>query len=413
MQSNRTRVQQWIQTFQQFSATPSEGVTRLTYSNEHVQARNEIIQIMKEAHLDIEEDGFGNIYGKLVGTDSSLPSILVGSHFDSVPNGGAFDGTAGVIAALEVATLFAEYDFQPKQTIEFVALVEEEGARFPGGLIGSRSMLGELPVEQFEQLVGFDGLTTVEAIEQSKLPLPARHPRNIETIDRYIELHIEQGPLLENSEVDIGIVESIVGLRQLAVTVIGEAGHAGTTPMDLRADALVAASKIIANLPTLIHDQTEAGTVITVGHLEVYPNGANVIPHTVEFMIDLRSSTNESLHIATERLYDYLKLHETEEIQVKLTEKLQVEPIKMDKIMNDYLKQSCKERKYTFMDMYSGAGHDAMIFAKHVPSTILFVPSHKGISHSPKEWTEIEDLCKGIDILFDLVIQESKCQIKQ
>ena len=196
MQSNRTRVQQWIQTFQQFSATPSEGVTRLTYSNEHVQARNKIIQIMKEAHLDIEEDGFGNIYGKLVGTDSSLPSILVGSHFDSVPNGGAFDGTAGVIAALEVATLFAEHDFQPKQTIEFVALVEEEGARFPGGLIGSRSMLGELPVEQFEQLVGFDGLTTVEAIEQSGLTLPQRKARPIDTIARYIELHIEQGPLL-------------------------------------------------------------------------------------------------------------------------------------------------------------------------------------------------------------------------
>lgn len=411
MQSNRTRVQQWIQTFQQFSATPSEGVTRLTYSNEHVQARNEIIQIMKEAHLDIKEDGFGNIYGKLVGTDSSLPSILVGSHFDSVPNGGAFDGTAGVIAALEVATLLAEQGLQPKQTIEFIALVEEEGARFPGGLIGSRSMLGELPVEKFEQLVGFDGLTTVEAIEQSGLTLPQRKARPIDTIARYIELHIEQGPLLENNDTDIGIVESIVGLRHLVITVKGEAGHAGTTPMDLRADALVAASKIIANLPTLIHDQTEAGTVITVGHLNVFPNGSNVIPHTVEFTIDLRSSTRESLQIATERLYDYLKLHETEQIQVELTEKLQVEPIKMDKIMNDYLKQSCKQRNYTFLDMHSGAGHDAMVFAKYVPSTIFFVPSHKGISHSPKEWTEIEDLCKGIDILFDLVIQESKCQI--
>lgn len=411
MQSNRTRVQQWIQTFQQFSATPSEGVTRLTYSNEHVQARNEIIQIMKEAHLDIKEDGFGNIYGKLVGTDSALPSILVGSHFDSVPNGGAFDGTAGVIAALEVATLLAEQELQPKQTIEFIALVEEEGTRFPGGLIGSRSMLGELCVEEFERLVGFDGLTTVEAIEQSGLTLPQRKARPIDTIARYIELHIEQGPILENSNTDIGIVESIVGLRHLAVTVKGEAGHAGTTPMDLRADALVAASKIIANLPTLIHDQTEAGTVITVGHLNVFPNGSNVIPHTVEFTIDLRSSTRESLQIATERLYDYLKLHETEQIQVELTEKLQVEPIKMDKIMNDYLKQSCKQRNYTFLDMHSGAGHDAMVFAKYVPSTIFFVPSHKGISHSPKEWTEIEDLCKGIDILFDLVIQESKCQI--
>lgn len=125
----------------------------------------------------------------------------------------------------------------------------------------------------------------------------------------------------------------------------------------------------------------------------------------------MRSSTRESLQIATERLYDYLKLHETEQIQVELIEKLQAEPIKMDKIMNDYLKQSCKQRNYTFLDMHSGAGHDAMVFAKYVPSTIFFVPSHKGISHSPKEWTEIEDLCKGIDILFDLVIQESKCQI--
>lgn len=413
MNANVNRIELLLMTLKQHTATPGHGVTRLTYTREHLGARRVLFEAMEKYGLTISEDGFGNMFGKLEGTDPTLPSVLIGSHIDSVPNGGAYDGAAGVAVALEVAAMFHENKLQPKRSVEFVALIEEEGARFPGGLLGSRSMLGDLSVEEFEHLKSFDGLTTVAAIEQIGLDLPERKPRPIDTIHSFLELHIEQGPILTENNKQIGIVETIVGLAQLEVTVQGRAGHAGTTPMDKRADALVTASKIVANLPTLIQDQTALGTVITVGQMDVHPNSPNVIPERVHFTIDLRSSTLESIEAAKSRLNDFIELHESEHVEVTIEETLNVTPRHMDETLQQHIYRSCSERNYSSIQMSSGAGHDAMVFADYVPTAMIFVPTENSVSHAPEETASTEDLARGANVFFDTVVQLTEPEIVQ
>ena len=240
-----------ISTLKEFTATPDKGVTRLTYSNEDLQARNYIKEKMMEYGLIVSEDGFGNIFGKLEGTLIDVPSVLIGSHFDSVPNGGAYDGTAGVVAGLEIAALFSENQLKPKYPLEIVAMVEEEGSRFGGGLMGSRGIVGSLSEEEFIHLKDKDGISTEEAMARIGLDSTLTKARESNTIKAFLELHIEQGPILEEKNIPIGVVEAIVGLAQLEVTIEGRAGHAGTTPMDRRSDALVTAATIIRNCQVL------------------------------------------------------------------------------------------------------------------------------------------------------------------
>ncbi|MFT9598118.1 Zn-dependent hydrolase, partial [Mesobacillus sp.] len=288
----KERIEQHINQISEYTATPGKGTTRLTYSQEDLKTRNYIKEKMREYGLQVREDGFGNIFGKLEGTLKDAPSVMVGSHFDSVPHGGSYDGPAGVVAALEVAALFAKNNLTPKYPLEVVALVEEEGARFGGGLMGSRGMVGLLGEEDFQNLRDHNGVSTVEAMGEIGLDPSLPKKRDMKTIKAFLELHIEQGPILEEKKIPIGVVEAIVGLTQLEVTVKGQAGHAGTTPMDRRADALVAASNIIGRLPDLAEEEGE-GTVITTGRLNVYPNGANVIPDQVVFSVDIRSGKEE------------------------------------------------------------------------------------------------------------------------
>ena len=292
MEANQNRIERHIELLSQFTATPGLGVTRLTYSEEDLQARNYIKEKMIEYDLKVTEDGFGNIFGKLEGTSSDLPSVIVGSHFDSVPNGGAYDGTAGVVVGLEVAALFKENNLKPAYPLEIIALVEEEGSRFGGGLMGSRGMMGLLSEKDYKTLSDQDGVLAEEAMLKIGLNPARRKVRDAETIRAFLELHIEQGPILEEKGIQIGIVEAIVGLTQMEVTVQGQAGHAGTTPMNRRADALVSAAQIIGDLPEIAATIGE-GTVITTGQLNVFPNGANVIPDKVVFTIDIRSGKEE------------------------------------------------------------------------------------------------------------------------
>lgn len=295
------RIEEQINDLSEFTSTPGEGTTRLTYSKEDLLTRNYIKNKMIEYGLTVQEDGFGNIFGKLEGTLKDAPSVLLGSHFDSVPNGGAYDGPAGVIVALEVAALFAKNQLTPKYPLEVVALIEEEGARIGGGLMGSRGIVGKLSEESFKNLRDEDGITTIEAMSKIGLDPSLPKRRNPNSIKAFLELHIEQGPILEEKNIPIGVVEAIVGLTQLEVTIEGKAGHAGTTPMDRRTDALVAAAQIISQLPSFAIEEGE-GTVITTGRLHVLPNGANVIPNKVVFSVDIRSSKEEHINNVIRRM---------------------------------------------------------------------------------------------------------------
>ncbi|CAM4218305.1 Zn-dependent hydrolase [Saccharibacillus endophyticus] len=395
----RRRIEKHIEAIGEFTSTPGQGTTRLTYSEQDRQARDYIKATMREYGLDVREDGFGNIFGKLEGTIEGAPSVLIGSHFDSVPNGGSYDGPAGVVAGLEVAKLFRENGLTPKYPLEAVAMIEEEGARFAGGLMGSRAMLGVLGKEEFAALADKDGITTVEAMKSIGLDPTLPGKRDKSEIKAFLELHIEQGPILEEEGIPIGIVEAIVGLAQLQVTVQGSAGHAGTTPMDRRADALVAAAKIVAKLPELAEEQGN-GTVITTGRLNVFPNGANVIPDKVVFTVDLRAGREEDVQGAIERteaLIDSVRGG----IGATVERQLYIRPKKMSDLVRGLLEEGSRALGAASRPMNSGAGHDAMVFSDFTDVGMLFIPSRAGLSHCPEEWSDGGDIATAVEIFYE------------
>ncbi|MGX2958380.1 allantoate amidohydrolase [Peribacillus sp. JNUCC 23] len=400
MKKSQQRMESHIRSLSEFTATPNKGVTRLTYSKEDLQARNYIKERMKEYGLVVSEDGFGNIFGKFEGSLKDAPSVLIGSHFDSVPNGGAYDGTAGVVAGLEVAALFSENQLKPKYPLEIIAMVEEEGSRFGGGLMGSRGIIGSLSADDFKNLKDKDGISTEEAMSKIGLDSSLAKERKPDTIKAFLELHIEQGPILEEKNIPIGVVEAIVGLAQLEVTIGGRAGHAGTTPMDRRSDALVTAAKIISQLPDLAIDEGE-GAVITTGRLEVFPNGANVIPDKVVFSVDIRSGKEENVRNMIQKTIELIQSHSENGIRTSVEELLFIQPKELNTDIRSLLKQESSRLEIPYCSINSGAGHDAMIFSDVTNVGMIFIPSKDGLSHCPEEWSDARHLTNGVQILFE------------
>ncbi|WHX68919.1 Zn-dependent hydrolase [Peribacillus frigoritolerans] len=395
------RIEKQINDLSEFTSTPGEGTTRLTYSKEDLLTRNYIKNKMMEYGLTVQEDGFGNIFGKLDGTLKDAPSVLLGSHFDSVPNGGAYDGPAGVIVALEVAALFAENQITPKYPLEIVALIEEEGARFGGGLMGSRGIVGTLSEESFKNLKDKDGITTIEAMSKIGLDFTLPKRRNPNSIKAFLELHIEQGPILEEKNIPIGVVKAIVGLTQFEVTIEGKAGHAGTTPMDRRTDALVAAAQIISQLPSFAIEEGE-GTVITTGRLDVLPNGANVIPNKVVFSVDIRSSKEEHINNVIRRMKELIESYQVQGIHSTAEQLLYMPPKILSNEIKDLLKDKSSDLEIPYCSIDSGAGHDAMVFSDVTDVGMLFVPSKAGLSHCPEEWSDARHLANGVQIFYEV-----------
>ncbi|MBT2648545.1 Zn-dependent hydrolase [Bacillus sp. ISL-34] len=395
------RIEKQINDLSEFTSTPGKGTTRLTFSKEDLLTRNYIKNKMMEYGLKVQEDGFGNIFGKLEGALKDAPSVLIGSHFDSVPNGGAYDGPAGVIVALEVAALFAENQLTPKYPLEIVALIEEEGARFGGGLMGSRGIVGTLSEESFKNLRDKEGITTIEAMSKIGLDFSLPKRRNPKDIKAFLELHIEQGPILEEKNIPIGVVEAIVGLTQFEVTIEGKAGHAGTTPMDRRTDALVAAAQIISQLPSFAIEEGE-GTVITTGRLHVLPNGANVIPNKVVFSVDIRSSKEEHINNVIKRMKVLIESHHEQGIHTTAEQLLYMPPKVLSNEIKALLKDKSSDLEIPYCSINSGAGHDAMVFSDVTDVGMLFVPSKAGLSHCPEEWSDARHLANGVQIFYEV-----------
>ena len=400
MQELTERIARHIDKISEFTATPERGTTRLTYSNEDLMTRKYIKLKMQEYGLQVREDGYGNIFGKLEGTMKDGPSVMIGSHFDSVPNGGAYDGPAGVVAGLEVAALFSKNNVIPKYPLEIVALIEEEGSRFGGGLMGSRGIAGLLSDEDFRNLRDKDGISTEEAMVKIGLDPSLPRKRDPQTMKAFLELHIEQGPILEEKNLPIGVVEAIVGLTQLEVTVKGQAGHAGTTPMDRRADALVTAANIIAQLPDLAIDEGH-GTVITTGRLNVYPNGANVIPDRVVFTVDIRSGKEENVLNVIEKTKAVVESFDANGINTSIEKLLYIQPKELNGGIRSILKEQSEKLTIPYCSINSGAGHDAMVLSDITDVGMLFVPSKDGLSHCPEEWSDSNHLAKAVQIFYE------------
>nr|WP_145524288.1 Zn-dependent hydrolase [Virgibacillus sp. SK37] len=398
--ANKERVKQHLETMSQYTATPNEGMTRYSYSPEDVKTRKYIKEKMAEYGLTVREDGLGNIFGKLEGKKEFAPSVLIGSHFDSVPHGGNYDGPAGVIAGLEVAALFQEHNIKPTYPLEVIAMIEEEGSRFGGGLMGSRGINGLIGEEDFHTIRDKDGISVIEAMQEAGLDPTLPKHRDPKTMKAFLELHIEQGPILEEENISIGVVDTIVGLTQFEVTIEGKAGHAGTTPMDRRSDALITAATIVSQLPKLAKAEGN-GTVITTGQFAVYPNGSNVIPDKVIFSIDLRSGEEASIQRVMEKVKALIESYQKDGIKTSIEQQLYIQPKELSKEVRSSLKESTEKLGISSIPMLSGAGHDAMVFSDYTEAGMIFIPSKDGLSHCPEEWSDLEHLALGVDVLFE------------
>ncbi|MCK5763278.1 MAG: Zn-dependent hydrolase, partial [Clostridiales bacterium] len=284
MKTSFDRIKNDIIELGKFNSTPGYGLTRFSLTKEERDAREYLRNELSKLDVEIYEDAAGTLFGRRKGVDDSLPVIMIGSHFDSVKNGGNFDGPPGVIMGLEIFRTLEEQKIKTKYPLEFVAMIEEEGGRFGAGVFGSRAMVGLVDYAQLKRNKDADGISMAEAFESfgfdpAKIGTAKRDPKNVKA---FIELHIEQGPILEKTKRDVGIVEFIVGITEFNVVIKGRPDHAGTTPMNMRADALSVASKLIAiidDLPTAENN----GTVATVGALSVKPGAANIIAGEVKF----------------------------------------------------------------------------------------------------------------------------------
>lgn len=407
MYTRLERIKKDMEALQGFNATPGAGLTRFSLTEADRGARACLREAMETIGLKVREDAAGTLIGRREGIDPAAPVILIGSHFDSVRNGGHFDGPAGVVMALEIMRVLEERGIRLRHPVECVAMIEEEGGRFGAGVFGSRAMLGKVTYEDLKRNRDAEGVSMAEAFESfgfdpKRIGEAARAPGSVRA---FIELHIEQGPVLEREKTDVGLVPFIVGISEFRVTVRGRPDHAGTTPMPLRKDALTAASEVIGALEGYAKEAGE-GTVATVGALEVAPGAANIVPGEVRFTVDIRSGKEaciRSVRKAVEE--DLLRLEETRGVRCDIEDLLDVAPVAMSPEILGIMEKHARKTGFTSKRMTSGAGHDAMIMASLAPAGLVFVPSRDGRSHCPEEWTDYEDLQKGIEVICHTIIE--------
>lgn len=374
--------------------SPQGGVNRLAYSSADVEGRAYVMELMRAAQLEISVDAAGNIAGKRQGSNANLPALLTGSHIDSVPEGGIYDGTIGVISAIELAQVLAERKLSTRHPLEVIVFQNEEE-----GLFGSRAICGDLSTNDLD-LPSQSGKTIREGIEYiggnpHELESARRRPGDIAV---YLEYHIEQGPVLENDGIDIGIVEGIVGVNRWEVTIDGFSNHAGTTPMNRRKDALVVAARFIEAVNRIVRD-TPGLQVGTVGRIRVLPGAPNVIPGKAILSLDLRdleSARIESLYHEIAETGKQIAANGGATITFKQTS-VQV-PALTDGRVRQSIFDAAVELGLTSKVLRSGAGHDAQAIARIAPMGMIFIPSLEGISHTPEEYSRPTDIVNGANV---------------
>jgi allantoate deiminase len=375
---------------------PDGGVTRVAWSPELFEAYAWLGERMREHGLEVAVDAAGNLFGRWqVGSGSP---VLVGSHMDTVPSGGRLDGVLGVVAAVHAVKLLQEHGFEPARPVWIVAFMDEEGTRFNTALFGSRAFAGE-DVTGIGDRVDAAGTTLRDAMRERGHMLDRTAEANrIGEVGTYLELHIEQGPVLEAEAIQIGVVTSIVGLRGYRVRLRGQANHAGTTPMGLRRDAFAGAARVALELREIA--RARENVTANVGKVTVAPGGANVVPGHADFTIDVRAATPEGM-AELERLVEetVARIAQEEGLEAELEPTFSLEPLELDPRLVDAVERAAAEEGATSRRMPSGAGHDAMVIGRHVPAAMIFVPSRGGISHSPEEYSSPSEVELGMRVL--------------
>jgi len=381
--------------------TQDNGANRPGYSREEKSAKELVAEWMQMAGMIVRMDGAGNVFGKLEGKQSDSSSIMSGSHLDSVPNGGHFDGVLGVLSALEVVEAWNQTGFQPNKPFEVVIFSDEEGSRFSGGFNGSEAMMGKGDIQRKKKLLDFNGWSFSEVLKDVDLSVEsyASSNRNISDIEMFVEVHIEQGKQLEKKNLPSGIVTGIAGLCWLEIIFEGEAGHAGNTPMEDRQDALVATSEFIVEVNKLPASISESA-VATVGRQFVEPNGVNVIPGQVTLYVDVRDIHLETRdQLVNEIIFMARRIAEKHQVNWKYLKKSRVTPVPIEKSTLEKLKKSFRANYIEPFLLPSGAGHDAMIIGAELPIAMLFVQSKGGVSHNPSEWYALNDCVRTVHVL--------------
>lgn len=382
-------------------ATPAGGVSRPAYSDDDLRAREFVRQLMRDAGLDVRVDAAGNTFGARAGRSRNLPPLVIGSHTDTVPDGGRFDGALGVLAAIEVARTLAEHDVAIAHPLEIVDFQNEEG-----GLIGSKIVAGRFDPQTLT-LAATSGFTIGDGIRRlggdpTRLSDARRAPGSIAG---YLELHIEQGRVIEEAGARIGIVEGLVGIRYWEVTFDGVASHAGTTPMLGRRDALLAASRFVDAVNRVV-TSTPGRHVGTVGRLAVFPGGANVIPGRAVLTLELRDLDLAVVaHLFAHIEREGRSIANTTGTAVTMTPTLTNEPSLTDAGVQRAVAMAAESLGLRSHRMASGAGHDAQNMAALGPAGMVFVPCIGGISHSPAEMATDEDVVNGARVLYAAVIE--------
>ncbi|WNR45062.1 Zn-dependent hydrolase [Paenibacillus roseipurpureus] len=390
-----------------FGADPKGGVTRLLYTEPWLQAQLALIDSMQSMGLKADFDEIGNVFGKLQGSDSTLKPVLTGSHIDTVKNGGKYDGAYGVIASMMALGYLKAMYGTPKRTLEMVSFCEEEGSRFPLAYWGSGHVSGVLSMVDGAHLADPEGVTLLEAMAQAgfETSLAVPHPAKRTDIGAYLEIHIEQGSVLEVKNKQIGVVTAIVGQIRMTVVVTGTPNHAGTTPMTMRRDALAAVAEMVALTEQMALAEGEP-MVATVGRLEVKRGTSNVVPGEVEFTLDIRHTDERKIEaFRAELIGKFKKIAVRRDLHIATVERLNTLPVAMDGGISLEIETACDFYGYTHMRMPSGAGHDAQLFGPICPSAMIFVPSQAGISHSPEEFTKPEALIVGFQTLVHVLYQ--------
>ena len=406
---NADRIQQHITELSKFGTNPEGGVSRVAFSDADIAGRDYVKKLMQDAGLVVRVDTAGNIIGRREGSNTKLPPILIGSHTDSVPGGGNYDGDVGVLGAIEVAQTLKERGVRLKHPLEVVVFADEEG-----GTVGSFAMIGQLQPAALD-LMTHSGKTIRDGIraiggDPDRLTEAVRKPGDLKA---YVELHIEQGAILDESDIDIGVVEGIVGIRWWDVTIEGVPNHAGTTPMNRRRDAMLSAAEFVLAV-NRVATSMPGRQVATVGRIRAEPGAPNVIPGKVVLSLEIRDLAADKMAA----VYDAVRAEADKIAQARQTPftftqlKVSSEPAPTDERLQRIIAKAASALNLTSKVMPSGAGHDAQEISHIAPTGMIFVPSVGGVSHSPKEFTSQQDMANGANVLLQTVLAIDRGELR-
>jgi N-carbamoyl-L-amino-acid hydrolase len=382
---------------------PGGGINRPSFSKPDLEAREWLKDTIKESGLEVRQDGAGNIFGRLAGEGKT---VMAGSHIDSVINGGMFDGPAGVLSALECLRKIKEEKIPVSKPLEVASFTDEEG-NLVGDFLGSRAFIGALDRQLLEKGVTPFGIPFLELLEGTEFSVDSiltAHTQRPE-LEAFLEIHIEQGQVLETEAIPIGIVDKIAGKNHWMCLFLGKASHAATTPFELRHDALLGLSDFA--LKATQHVATRHyGSLVTIGRVYAHPGAYSVIPGRVDFSLDFRSTSKDTLEILEQELQEMAQdVAATRGLDFSFTVVDKTNPVSIPKRITDLLREECEKLSYTSMTLPSGAGHDAQILAEVTDSGMIFLPCEDGNSHSPDENIEWEDLEKAANLLLQSLIR--------